>query len=120
MGGWGYEDLGTSRGRLSWQGGRFIWKLGYDPAHWEQVADPMVQGSVLRHGNFDYVTNSVHWDPRISEQGMPASLYLKQRPSFFERGRGYTWPWVDATGPTKLHTLPAKARYDARTPFIQP
>jgi hypothetical protein len=30
------------------------------------------------------------------------------------------WPWVDAAGATKLHTLPAKARYDAGTPFTQP
>ena len=120
MSGWGYEDPGTAPGPNPWQDGRFIWRLGYDPAHWEQVADPMVQGSVLRHGNFDYVSSSVHWDPSTSERSIPASLYLTHRPTVFDSGRGYVWPWVDATGATKLATLPAKARYDAGTPFVQP
>lgn len=34
---------------------------------------------------------------------------------------GYAiWPWVDPTGTTQLQTLPAKARFDAGTPFVQP
>ena len=40
-----------------------------------------------------------------------------RRPS---AGSGYTWPWVDPTGATKLYTLPAKARFDNGTPFVQP
>jgi hypothetical protein len=31
-----------------------------------------------------------------------------------------TWPWVNPTGSPQLYTLPAKARYDAGTPFTQP
>ncbi len=76
--------------------------------------------TALRHGNFDYLTNSVSWDPNISERALPSSLYLTQKPAFFDAGRGYTWPWVDPTGATPLHTLPAKARFDANTPFTQP
>jgi hypothetical protein len=120
MDGWDYEDPGTAPGPIPWQGGRFIWRLGYDPSHWEQAPDLLVQSSVLRHGNFDYFTNSVHWDPRRSEQRIPASLYLGQRPAFFDNGSGYVWPWVDATGTPPLYVLPAKARYDAGTPFVQP
>jgi hypothetical protein len=120
MRGWAYEDLGTRPGRDPWQPGRFIWKLGYEPAHWEQAADPQVKSTSLRHGNFDYVTNSLKWDPAIAERLIPVSLYLTRRPAAFGAGRGYAWPWVDPAGATKLFTLPAKARFDAGTPFIQP
>jgi len=120
MSAWEYEDPGTRPGPWPWQGGSFIWKLGYDPTHWEQSADPQVKSTVLRHGNFDYVTTSLHWDPATSERLIPVSLYLTRRPPFFNAGRGYAWPWVDPTGVTKLYTLPAKARFDAGTPFQQP
>ena len=36
-----------------------------------------------------------------------ASLYLKAKPSFFGN---YQWPWVDPTGATKVHTLPAESQ----------
>jgi len=96
-----------------------IWLLGWDDFA-PYPMDAMVRTTALRHGNFDYVTNSVNWDPTISERVLPASLYLRQRPAFFNAGRGYVWPWVEPLGATKLYTLPAKARYDAGTPFIQP
>ena len=119
MGG-AYEDPGTAPGPNPWQAGRLLWKLGYDPAHWERSADPQVKSTFLRHGNFDCVTNSVIWDPGNSERLIPDSLYLTRIPAAFDAGRGYAWPWVDPTGATKLYTLPAKARFDAGTPFHQP
>ncbi len=82
--------------------------------------DARVAATALRHGNFDYVTNSVKWDPSIASRSLPNSLYLTRKPAFFDAGHGYTWPWVEPTGATKLFTLPAKARYDAGTPFTQP
>jgi hypothetical protein len=85
-----------------------MWKLGvaYD---WGP-ADPKVLSTVIRHGNFDYVTHSVKWDPNIPDHTLPASLYLAGKPAFFG---SYTWPWVDPTGATKLYTLPARARFDS-------
>ena len=111
MSGWVYEadDLDTPA----------IYKLGWDD--WAPYpVDARVAATTLRHGNFDYVTNSVRWDPTIADHGLPASLYLSQRPSFFDAGRGYTWPWVDPTGNPQLYTLPARARYEAGNPFSQP
>ena len=96
-----------------------VWNLGWD-GYSPYPVDAQVQATALRHGNFDYVTSSVTWDPNTSEHTLPNSLYLSQRPAFFNAGRGYVWPWVDPLGATKLYTLPAKARYDAGTPFIQP
>jgi hypothetical protein len=112
MDGWVYE---TSFGN----GGPGIWMLGWDD--WDPYpVDARVIETTLRHGNFDYVTNEVHWDPAVTEHTLPSSLYLTHPPAFFAAGKGYTWPWVDPAGDTKLHTLPAKARYDAGTPFTQP
>lgn len=96
-------------------GGPGIWMLG-----WDQKTDANVAATAIRHGNYDYLTNSVKWDPSIPAQALPNSLYLTKRPAFFDAGRGYSWPWVVPLDETKVHVLPAKARYDAGTPFTQP
>jgi hypothetical protein len=111
MGGWVYET--------TFGGKRGIWMLGWDDQAPYRV-DAKVSATTLRHGNFDYVTNTVIWDPTLPNHTLPDSLYLPQKPAFFNAGSGYTWPWVDPVGATKLYTLPAKARYDAGTPFTQP
>jgi hypothetical protein len=112
MSGWAYENPGTPDWDVV---GPSIWKLGYDPIHWEQDPDPKVRSTVLREGNYDYVTSQVRWD--TTAQPIPNSLYLSAKPTFFG---SLTWPWVDPTGTTKLYTLPAKARFDAGTPFAPP
>jgi hypothetical protein len=108
MKGWVYE-------KSSVHGKPSIWMLG-----WDVSTDPRVSATTLRHGNFDYVTNTVVWDPTIASQALPNSLYLTRKPAFFDAGKGYNWPWVDPIGATKVYELPAKARYDAGTPFRQP
>ena len=112
MNGWVYETTFTS-------GKPGIWMLGWDAVKPYPI-DAQVVATTLRHGNFDYVTNSVNWDPAIPGRELPNSLYLTEKPAFFDAGSGYVWPWVDPAGPVKLHVLPAKARYDAGTPFTQP
>ena len=96
-----------------------IWLLGWDDIS-PQPYDPATAATTIRHGNFDYLTNRLRWDPNTPDRAIPDSLYLSGKPDFFNTGRGYTWPWVDPLGTTKLYTLPAKARYDAGTPFTQP
>ena len=112
MEGWSYETTFAS-------GKPGIWMLGWDAVA-PYPTDARVAAMTLRHGNFDYLTNTVKWDPAIADHTLPDSLYLTGKPDFFNAGRGYVWPWVDAAGATKLHVLPAKARYDAGTPFKQP
>ena len=112
MDGWVYETTFTA-------GKRSIWMLGWDGVK-PYRTDAQVSATALRHGNFDYLTNQVQWDPEIGRHTLPNSLYLDNKPAFFDVGRGYAWPWVDPDAPTKLHQLPAKARYDAGTPFAQP
>jgi hypothetical protein len=89
-----------------------LWRLGYTPEDWNAPPDPKVVDTVHRHANWDYATNSVHWQPGY-DQTLPDSFYLTEKPPFFGDN---PWPWVDATGGTKLYTLPARARYDAGLP----
>jgi len=100
--GWTYVTPGTNQ----WSG-NYIWKLGYDPQHWEQAADPKAVSTLLWGGNYDFVTNTVRWE-NVTIQSLPDSLYLTSKPAFFGSN---AWPWVDPLGTTKLRTLPAKARF---------
>jgi hypothetical protein len=89
-----------------------------------------VSGSYLfRSGNYDYVNGSiVDWASGYS-QALPNSLYLTSVPSFFSAGASctYAWPWVTPSGSTQIQNnscggsgLPALARWNAGTPFVQP
>jgi Right handed beta helix region len=116
MAGWHYDDPSMKTNTAVWGRGGVgnIWMLGYDPERWGMAPDPKTLSTVIRGGNFDYLTNGVVWTSGLQAQTLPASLYLSARPGFFG---SYQWPWVDPTGSTKLSTLPAKARFDAGTPF---
>jgi len=76
--------------------------------------DPKTLATVIRGGNFDYLSNKVVWTDGLPEQPLPPSLYLSAKPGFFGN---LPWPWVDPTADAKLQTLPAKARSDAGTPY---
>jgi hypothetical protein len=86
-----------------------MWKLGYSD-NWGPT-DPKVTSTVIRDGNFDYVTNQVHWD--TAPKTIPPSLYLSSKPAFFGP---LPWPWVDPLATSKLYLLPARARFDAAPP----
>jgi len=110
--GWSYNG--------SFRNGRpGIWLLGWEDLP-NQLDDPNVANTTIRDANFDYLTNTVVWAANDTAHRLPNSLYLTRKPAFFNAGRGYTWPWVNPTGSPQLYTLPAKARYDAGTPFKQP
>jgi hypothetical protein len=89
-----------------------IYRLGYASGpNAGQFPESRVRETVMRDGNWDYVTDSVKWDRTDSFGDLPDSLYLASAPDYFS---GYTWPWVEAEGATKTYTLPAKVRADAR------
>jgi hypothetical protein len=113
MTGWLYEDPAMAGNNANWRD-KVVWKLGYDPERWGMYADPQTLSTVIRDGNYDYVTNSVHWHSTPAGFAVPDSLYLAAKPAFFGGNR---WPWVDASSGT-TYTLPAKARYDAGTPNL--
>lgn len=122
MSGWRYADpmmgcdvngsncVGGISG--SWNGPN-IWQVGYDATNqWSQSAELGALSTVIRDGNYDFLTNSQRWHNTPGKFSIPNSMYLTSVPAFFGSN---PWPWFDpATG--TLHTLPAKARYDAGTP----
>jgi hypothetical protein len=99
-----------------------IFMLGWDDSR-PYPTDSNVAATAIRDSNYDYLTNRVHWDARDPNHTLPDSLYLTQKPAFFNAASGNTvstWPWINPIGSQQLYTLPAKARYDAGTPFTQP
>jgi hypothetical protein len=88
-----------------------MWRLGYNPEKWTAPPDQRVLATLIRDGNYDFVTKQVHW--RKGRKSVPDSLYLTSKPAFFGDN---PWPWVDADGAVKLHVLPARARFDAMNP----
>jgi hypothetical protein len=111
-----------------------IWLLGWNSdANNPTKSDPNLTASsgafIFKHGNYDYVDRGIaDWTSGYS-QTLPNSFYLSNKPAFFSAGASctYAWPWVTTTGSSQIQTnscsgsgLPAKARFDAGTPFTQP
>jgi hypothetical protein len=99
-----------------------IYVLGYWKS-WSAGADadkfdPLVLGTLLRWGNYDYFSQTTHWDPQElpageatpADQTLPASLYLAAKPSWFG---SVTWPPTgpDVSGMT--NKLPAQLCYES-------
>jgi len=61
-----------------------VWRIGY----WNQdlrTFDSMVQSTVIRDGNFDYVTDSVHWHNTPGFSGtLPDSSISRPSPHSLE------------------------------------
>lgn len=117
---------------------RAIWISGWTGGEWANKLDAnlLVANSsayIFRNGNFDYVNSAIVDNASGYAHTFPNSLYLPSSgaspPSYFGPGASctYTYPWVDSTSGTPIKSnscsgsgLPAKARYDAGTPFTQP
>ncbi len=124
--GWSYQG--------DWNGNR-MFMLGWNDGPGGQ--DPHLTGAtgsyIFRHGDYDYVNGAIaDWTSGYS-QTLPNSFYLSAAPSFFTAGTSctYSWPWVTPTASTPIKGaggsacgsysgLPAKARWDAGKPFVQP
>ncbi len=100
------------------QGGRPVYQLGNNSGNCGCWDNGYAAAHIYRDGNWDNVNNGVVW--AAGARTIPASFYLVSKPAFFG---SYAWPWVDPTAATataRVGTLPAKARYDAGTPFAPP
>jgi hypothetical protein len=85
---------------------RVIWVLGVGSG----VDDPKVAETLLRHGNFDYVTNSVVWDPAIASHDLPNSLYLSGKPEWWCQET--PWPPIGPDVAGYTNDIPAKRRFE--------
>lgn len=119
----GYHDI-YERNSVDCPNGfadKLLYRTGYaSSGHCKQAAaDPEVFNTMLRHMNYDYVTNSVKYCGTPGEppcQGgsgsriLPASLYLSSKPSFFG---ALPWPPIGPDLDPMVGTIPAKQRFDS-------
>jgi hypothetical protein len=87
-----------------------IWKIGWDN-RWNG-SEPTALSTMIRDGNYDYLTNSQRWHNTPSAPSIPNSWYLTTAPAFFGSN---PWPWVNPSNGVQ-NTLPAKVRYDSGNP----
>jgi hypothetical protein len=87
-----------------------VYRLGY-PSNCavDSVSDPQVAATLLRHGNFDYVSEETAWDPAIAEHELPPSLYRTSAPDYFD---GVPWPPIGPDVAGQVNDIPAKTRFD--------
>jgi hypothetical protein len=83
------------------------------PLEYQQL-DANVKNTIIRHGNYDYFTKTLIWDPGIADHNLPNSYYLAAKPSWFGN---LTWPAIDPASPpgafsdTNIARIPAGYRY---------
>ncbi len=102
-----YEDNGTRSNTDKYV---YIWGYPYSSA--TTSTDPKSNSTALRHGNFDYASQSAKWDPGISDHVLPPSLYLSQKPLFFG---SLAWPPFGPDCNPLVGSLPAKERFESIT-----
>ena len=79
-----------------------------------QELDLNVKNTMIRHGNYDYLTRGVAWDPAIADRAIPASYFRTSKPDFFGN---LAWPAFDPALPpgafndANLCRIPAGYRY---------
>lgn len=116
---------------------RAIWISGWTGGEWGNLLDANLKVAnssayIFRNGNYDYVNSAIVDNASGYAHTFPNSLYLPSSgaspPSWWPAGSTtYPFPWIDSTSGTPIKSnslsgsgLPAKARYDAGTPFVQP
>jgi hypothetical protein len=87
-----------------------IWHLGYTCPSDGEASDAEVEQTLLRHGNYDFLSDSVQWDPTIAARDLPASLYHASKPAFF--GAADPWPCIGPDLSPRFCELPARRRFD--------
>jgi hypothetical protein len=88
-----------------------VWKIGCNQSDCS-APDPRAKATLLRHGNYDYVTGTTNWDPAIAERNLPNSYYLTSKPSFFG---ALPWPMIGPDLNPMVGDLPAKLRFEGKT-----
>ena len=72
---------------------------------------------MLRHGNWDSVTNTTVWDPAISDRNLPPSLYLTGKPSWWGN---LPWPAIGPDLSPMDGVIPAQWRFNGGSGIPQP
>jgi hypothetical protein len=79
-----------------------------------QELDLNVKNTMIRHGNYDYLTTAIAWDRTITDHDIPKSYFRTSKPAFFGN---LAWPPFDPASPPgalndeNLSRIPAGYRY---------
>lgn len=84
-----------------------VWKFGCDQSLCDNP-DTRPKATVLRHGNFDFISGTTSWDPNIDDHNLPPSLYLSSKPAFFG---DLPWPIIGPDISPVVSDIPAKKRF---------
>jgi hypothetical protein len=66
--------------------------------------------TALLHGNYDVASDSVKWDPTVSDHTIPASLYLSAKPLWWGT---MPWPPIGPDVTPMTNKIPAQIRYES-------
>ena len=91
-----------------------IWKVGYNCCSATGYpSDAKTAKTLVRHGNYDYISGQIAWDPKIADHDLPDSLYLPSKPSWFG---GLAWPPFAPESPdfdaARINKIPAQVLFE--------
>ncbi len=91
-----------------------LWKIGFRCCSATgNPSDSATANTLIRHGNYDYITNGLTWDSTISSHDIPDSQYLSSKPAWF---KSLPWPpfapEAQDFDPNKLNKIPAQVCYE--------
>jgi hypothetical protein len=99
-------------------GPKAVYRLGYKEINDNTVGfDTRVRATLLRHGNWDSVSNGTVWDPAIADRTIPSSLYLSGAPTWWG---GRPWPAIGPDLSPMFTSIPALERYNNVVPPAAP
>ncbi len=112
----GFPDMGNNSFNGTWG------SLTGTPDYTTQFAagkgmkerDLYVQGTMLRHGNYDHAKKAVEWDPGIASRDLPPSLYRASAPAWWPSG--VAWPSIGPDKTPRNGGNPAFMRFKAASP----
>lgn len=89
---------------------RTAWFINKEPDDWSDTN--LTINTLIRHGNFDYLSENTFWESDIPNHTIPNSYYLTEKPDFFTDAPWGDTPWP-AIGPDLPYSgiIPAQQRF---------
>jgi hypothetical protein len=89
---------------------RIAWFMLKEPDDWSDTN--LTMNTLIRHGNFDYISENTFWESDITNHNIPNSYYLTEKPDFFTSA-----PWGDTPWPVIGSDLPYSGIIPAQQRF---
>jgi hypothetical protein len=109
-----YDICGASCSSTLCSANPTVWRMGCTtPSSSENPpVDSNVGATLLRHGNYDYISQTTKWDSDIQDHTFPNSYYFSSKPGFFGN---LAWPPIGPDVNPMNGMIPAKARFEGQS-----